>query len=82
MKTAKVSLDTVDKIKTFVNLAMAVAPDIDLSSDNTRYIVDAKSIMGVFSLNTARPLNVTIHSEDDAVCDEILESMKDFIVTA
>jgi phosphotransferase system HPr-like phosphotransfer protein len=60
MTTVNVVLDTVDKVKGFVNMVAPLEGDIDLGSD--RYIVDAKSIMGIFSLDLSKPLKVTIHN--------------------
>jgi phosphotransferase system HPr-like phosphotransfer protein len=59
MKTLNVLLDTVDKVKGFVNTVAPLEGDVDLGSD--RYVVDAKSIMGIFSLDLSKPLKLTIH---------------------
>ena len=64
MTTVNVLLDTVDKVKGFVNTVAPLEGDIDLGAD--RYIVDAKSIMGIFSLDLGKPLKVTIHNAETA----------------
>ena len=74
MKIVKVSLDTVDKVKGFVNTVSRLDGDFDLVSD--RYVVDAKSIMGIFSLDLSKPLDLQVHSgEENAVT-----MLKPFIV--
>jgi phosphotransferase system HPr-like phosphotransfer protein len=64
MKEINVLLDTVEKVKGFVNTVAPLEGDIDLGSD--RYVVDAKSIMGIFSLDLSKPLKVTIHNAQPA----------------
>ncbi|MDR0273527.1 MAG: HPr family phosphocarrier protein [Clostridiales bacterium] len=76
MKTVNVLLDTVDKVKGFVNTVAPLEGDIDLGSD--RYVVDAKSIMGIFSLDLAKPLKVTIH--DEATAERLIPLIKAYIV--
>jgi phosphotransferase system HPr-like phosphotransfer protein len=76
MKSIKISLDSVVKVKTFVNCVSKYDGDFDLASD--RYIVDAKSIMGIFSLDLASPLRLDIHNE--ATFDSILSDLKEFVL--
>jgi phosphotransferase system HPr-like phosphotransfer protein len=68
-------VDVIDDIKKFVNIVSLCDYDFDITSG--RYVVDAKSIMGLFSLDLSAPLTLVIHSED---CDDILEKLKKFIV--
>jgi len=63
MKTVKVSLNTVEKVKGFVNTVSPLDGDFDLVSD--RYVVDAKSIMGIFSLDLGKVLTLQIHSNEE-----------------
>ena len=56
MKTVKISLNSIDKVKAFVNEISKFDCDFDLVSG--RYVIDAKSIMGIFALNLARELTV------------------------
>lgn len=74
--TANVILDTVDKVKGFVNTVAPLEGDIDLGSD--RYVVDAKSIMGIFSLDLSKPLKLTIHNEETA--ERLMPLLKAYIV--
>lgn len=75
MKTVKISLNSIDKVKSFVNDITKFDNDFDLVSG--RYVIDAKSIMGIFSLDLSQPIELTIHAEDDA---EILEAVKPYMV--
>lgn len=76
MKTIKVSLNSIDKVKVFVNLIAKYDSDFDLVSG--RYVIDAKSIMGIFSLDLSKPIELTIH--DESAVDEVIESLKIYIV--
>ncbi len=75
MKTLMIKLSTLEDVRKFVNTVTAFDGDIDLKSG--RYTVDAKSIMGIFSLDLLNPVEMTVHSEK---CDELLSNLKDFIV--
>ena len=77
MKTVNVSLNSIDKVKDFVNEVAKYNAEFDLVSG--RYVIDAKSIMGIFSLNLSKPIELNIHSEDGNL-DEIVEKLKPFIV--
>lgn len=70
MKTINVMLSSINDVKNFVNIVSKYDFDIDLTSG--RYIVDAKSIMGIFSLDLSKPIKVEIHTEDsDAICKDL-----------
>ncbi|MCL1878194.1 MAG: HPr family phosphocarrier protein [Defluviitaleaceae bacterium] len=76
MKSMHILLDTVEKVKGFVNLVAPLEGDMDLGSD--RYIVDAKSIMGIFSLDLSKPLKLTIHEKASA--ERLLPLLQAYIV--
>ena len=76
MKTVRISLNSIDKVKSFVNDLTKFDVDFDLVSG--RYVIDAKSIMGIFSLDLSKPIELNIHSEQNA--DEILEVLAPYIV--
>ncbi len=76
MKTVRISLDSIDKVKSFVNELSKYSVDFDLVSG--RYVIDAKSIMGIFSLDLSKPIDLNIHAEQGI--DEILDSLKPYIV--
>ena len=72
MKTVQISLNSIDKVKSFVNAITQYEYDFDLISG--RYVIDAKSIMGIFSLDLSKPIDLAIHAE--ANVDEIMETLK------
>ena len=74
MKTITISLGSIDKVKSFVNDITRFDNDFDLVSG--RYVIDAKSIMGIFSLDLSKPIDLNIHSENNI--DEILEVLKKY----
>lgn len=76
MKSVNLKLDSIDKVKTFVNVVSVYSGDFDLASE--RYVVDAKSIMGIFSLDLSKTLRLDI--SDDADYDQVCEKLKAFIV--
>ena len=76
MKTVHISLNSIDKVKAFVNDITKFDNDFDLVSG--RYVIDAKSIMGIFSLDLSKPIDLNIHAE--AGIDEILETLSPYII--
>ena len=76
MKTIQISLNSIDKVKAFVNDITKFDNDFDLVSG--RYVIDAKSIMGIFSLALSRPIDLSIHAEENL--DEILEILKPYMI--
>ncbi len=64
MKTLNILLSSINDIKAFVNIVNKYEFDVDLTSG--RYVVDAKSIMGIFSLDLSKPIKVDIHADDEA----------------
>lgn len=76
MKTIQISLNSIDKVKSFVNDITKFNNDFDLVSG--RYVIDAKSIMGIFSLDLSKPIDLSIHAEDNI--DDILETLKPYII--
>ena len=76
MKTVKVRLNSIDKVKGFVN--KVTKHDLDLDLVSGRYVIDAKSIMGIFSLDLSKPIDLNIHAEDGI--DEVLAVLKPYTV--
>ncbi|MBQ3115036.1 MAG: HPr family phosphocarrier protein [Clostridia bacterium] len=74
MKTFNILLSSINDVKSFVNIVSKYSYDVDLISG--RYIVDAKSIMGIFSLDLAKPIKVEIHSDN---ADPLYEELKPYI---
>lgn len=77
MKTVVINLGTIDKVKRFVNIVSKYEYDFDLVSG--RYVIDAKSIMGIFSIDLSKNITLNIHAEDDNL-DSIMEELDSFIV--
>ena len=75
MKSLVIKLDTINDVKNFVNIVSKYDFDVDLVSG--RYAVDAKSIMGIFSLDLAKSIKMEIYSDD---CAAFLDEVKDFSV--
>lgn len=75
MKREQIMLKTINDVKAFVNTVAKYDFDVDLLSG--RYAVDAKSIMGIFSLDLSKAITMEIHSDD---CQNFLNEIKPFIV--
>lgn len=76
MKTVQISLNSIDKVKSFVNDITKFNNDFDLVSG--RYVIDAKSIMGIFSLDLSKPIDLNIHAEENS--EEILNVLSAYII--
>ena len=76
MKTVQISLNSIDKVKSFVNDITNFDYDFDLVSG--RYVIDAKSIMGIFSLDLSKAIDLNIHAEDGL--DEVMEALKPYLI--
>ena len=74
MHTVQVNLNSVEKVRAFVNSVNTFDSEFDLVSG--RFVIDAKSIMGILSLDLSKPITLNIYSDDDA----IMESLKHFLV--
>lgn len=76
MKTFNIMLHSINDVKNFVNTVNKYDFDVDLTSG--RYVVDAKSIMGIFSLDLSKPIKVEVYSDNSgAFMDEIKPFMID-----
>ncbi len=76
MVTCKISLNSIEQVKEFVGYANASKYDIDLTSG--RYVVDAKSIMGIFSLDLTKQLELSVHASAEEAAD-FMDEIKAFI---
>ncbi|MBU3812177.1 MAG: HPr family phosphocarrier protein [Candidatus Niameybacter stercoravium] len=76
MTSVTISLNSIEKVKQFVNLISKYDGDFDLTSG--RYVIDAKSIMGIFSLDLSKPLKLDIH--DDQSASMLMMHLKEFII--
>ena len=79
MKTVQISFDTdtLAKVKSFVNEVTKFDNEFDLVSG--RYVIDAKSIMGIFSLDLSKPINLNVHAEGSSL-DEVLKVLAPYII--
>ena len=76
IKTVNISLNSIDKVKSFVNAITKFDNDFDLISG--RYVIDAKSIMGIFSLDLSKPITLNIHASENM--SAILEVLKPYMI--
>lgn len=76
MKQVQISLNSIDKVKSFVNDVTKFNYDFDLVSG--RYVIDAKSIMGIFSLDLSKPIDLNIHCDDDAA--DVMDVLKQYMI--
>jgi len=75
MKKTKIMLGAIADVKEFVNIVSRCDFDVDLASG--RYAVDAKSIMGIFSLDLSNPIELTAHTEN---ADNFFAAIEKFTV--
>ena len=75
MKTANIRINTIEDVKNFVTTVTKCNYDVDIVSG--RYAIDAKSIMGIFSLDLSKPLELRVHSDD---CGELMAELDKYIV--
>ena len=73
MRSIQISLEMAQRVKEFVNITQDYAYEILLKSG--KYVVDAKSILGIFSLDLSQPITVEVYDND---CDDLLERLKKF----
>lgn len=71
MKTFQILLSSINDVKNFVNTVSKYDCEIDLTSG--RYVVDAKSIMGIFSLDLSKPIKLEIYDDNagEKLCEEL-----------
>mgnify|MGYP002797959346 CR=1 FL=1 len=76
MYETTIQLNAINDVKDFVNKVMLFNYDIDLVSG--RYAIDAKSIMGIFSLDLSKPITLEVYDDN---CDDLMEEIKPFIIS-
>jgi len=74
MKTANIRLSLVENVNKFVNIVSRYPFDMDLRAG--RHVVDAKSILGIFSLDLSKPITLEIYSDD---CKQLMEEIAPFM---
>ncbi len=75
MKSIQVSLRMAESVKNFVNVVSKYPFEIDLRSG--RFVIDAKSLLGIFSLDLSKPIVLEIYSDK---CDALIAELDQFIV--
>ena len=75
MKSFKVMLSSIVDVKNFVNLVNEFDFEVDMVSG--RYVVDAKSLMCIFSLALSKPISMRVYSEDTT---ELEKKLREFII--
>lgn len=73
MKSLKVSLSMAESVKNFVNTVSKYPYEIDLRSG--RFVIDAKSLLGIFSLDLSKPIVLEIHADS---CDDLISDLAPF----
>lgn len=76
MKTVRISINNIDKVKSFVNAISRFENDFDLVSE--KYVVNAKSIMSIFTLDIREPIFLNFSPEDNT--DKILTALSPYLV--
>ena len=74
MTAVKIRLGTINDVKEFVSAVSLCDYEIDLVSG--RYAIDAKSIMGIFSLDLSQPVEMLLHTDE---CGALLQQLDKFI---
>ena len=74
MKSVSIRMSLAENVKTFVNIINHYPYDVDLRSG--RHIVDAKSILGIFSLDLSKPITMEVYADS---CDDLLADVRPFI---
>lgn len=74
MQAVTISLTQVDQVKRFVNLVAQAPYDVDMVSG--RYTVNAKSMLGIYSLDLSKPIQVLMYSDD---CEELKKELTEFM---
>ena len=75
MKTVQITLDSIDKVNEFVRAITPFACDFDMHSG--RYTVDAKSNLGIFSLDLSKPVSLDIYGDEQL--DEVMEVLAPYL---
>ena len=77
MKSIIIRLETIEDVKDFVSIMVQFNGYFDFASG--RYVVDAKSVMGIFSMDLSKALELRILETNERM-DDILTALKSFIV--
>lgn len=75
MRAVNIKLSLAENVKSFVNIVNRHSYDIDLRAG--RHVVDAKSILGIFSLDLSKPITLEVYADD---CDDLMDEIKSFVI--
>ena len=78
MKKMNIRLDSITDVKEFNTMALRCKVDLDIKSD--RYTIDAKSLMGIFSIDLTNTLTLVVHTDDESVFEEVKQIFDKYIV--
>ena len=73
MKSVDIKLSLAENVKSFVNVVNRYSYDVDLRAG--RHVVDAKSILGIFSLDLSKPITMEVYADS---CDDLLADIEPF----
>ena len=74
MKSLSIKLSLAENVKSFVNVVNRYPYDMDLRAG--RHVVDAKSILGIFSLDLSKPITLEVYAD---ACDDLIADIKPFL---
>ena len=75
MKSIPIKLSFAEEVKTFVNVVNRYKYDMDLRAG--RHVVDAKSILGIFSLDLSQPISLEVYADE---CEDLINDLKQFVI--
>ncbi len=75
MKSILLKMSFAEEVKTFVNIASRYPYDMDLRAG--RHVVDAKSMLGIFSLDLSQPITLEVYADE---CDDLINDLKQYII--
>ena len=79
MREVTIKLEAINDVKNFVSAVTKFECDFDIAAD--RYVVDAKSIMGIFSLDLSKPLTLQINTDDEKEIGDVLKAISAVIIS-
>lgn len=78
MDDLMISINTVEKVKSFVAKIATVSCDVDIMVG--RYVIDAKSILGIFSVDISKPLQLRIHATTETEYKDAYWKIQEFVL--
>ncbi|MBQ6959700.1 MAG: HPr family phosphocarrier protein [Clostridia bacterium] len=75
MRSVPIKLSFAEEVKTFVNTVNRYPYEVDLRAG--RHVVDAKSILGIFSLDLSKPITMDVYEDN---CDDLIADIQPFTI--